>query len=345
MSEPASVVREGLQVHRNESFVDLGQLKVGFKGGDPCQPRYESLYRYHSAPENEEQIEPAFQIASTVKTVSVGLALADENIAFVEEVNPPRPVCREVGQEGPDPALEIAYDPNDKSRCILTWTTPKDPVAKAFRIYCRRREEPFTDEHKVHGGIVLVFSTHPSGTMGKEISPPGDHEHKDHHLIYLIGADKNHRPIYDIHQSVHSQVHKDVEIEPAFRIRRKQKPLSFRMGLKIYQAEWYEKVHFPSKEGQPGELTYLLNAEKDSFQFNWNIEDPGNAPARVTPFHLFPKLPADAFNQPLPAELAEWETWENYDRALKDIGIDPTVIQLPVCDPYYGVCSYYEINE
>ncbi len=342
MSNTASTASDRLEVRQEKAPVPLGLFKVRFKNEDPCRPRYEDLYRYHSAEEKENQIEPAFQIANTVEAVSIIFALDSSEMEFVPEDKVSSPLCREMGEKAPSPDLKVDYHEGDKSRCVLTWNTPREPAVKVFRIYCRRKQGEFTKEHKVHGGIFVVFSTYSTGTMGKQILPP-DHQHEDHHEVHLLGTDQHHRPLYDIHQAV--QVPKTIEIEPAYRIRRTQKVLSFRMNMKIKKAQWEDKVIFPQPGGKPAELTHeLTGAAKDSFRFQWTVKNPTDS-GKVTTFHLVPKLADDALTQPLPAELAEWETWENYAEALKEIGIDPTVVQPPRCDDIFQVCIAYDADD
>lgn len=348
MSETAMAVQERLPAERsagpggdpNAESVDLGQLQVQFKEGDPCRPRYEILYRYHFQSTKEGQIEPAFQIASSVKKVSMVLSLASNQVEFVPE-DDLRPLCRELGQKAPDPNLEVKYLPLDKSRCSLAWAA-QPAMVKAFRIYCRKKGAVFTDEQKTHGGIIVVFSTHPAGKMGKEIKPLS-HQHQDHHDVHLVGADKHHRPIYDIHQDVHDTFHHLVEIEPAYRLRPQQKALSFRMIMKIHEAQWKNEVKFPPP-GKPEELQHELKDGDKRFEFQWTVKNPQDVPAKVCNFHLVPKLPGEVYARPLPADLAVWGTWESYAAALEEIGTDPVIIQPPTCDPVFG-CVYPNPSE
>lgn len=316
---------------QDKPHVDLGLFKVAFKHGDPCRPMYKDLYHYHSQADKGAQMEPAFQIAKNVKKVSVTFALEGSAVELVPEGN--QPLCREMGKKDPDPALEAEYAGNN--HCRLTWTLKPDQI-RVFRIYCRSKKGDFPDAHKVHAGIFVVFSTFNTDKMRKKIPPP-DHTHEDHHKIHLLGADQHHRPIYDIHQSIHHKVDQDAEIEPAYRLRRWQTVLSFWMNMKIKKAQWTEKVVFPQTGKKPDELTCKLTA-KDSFWFEWTVKNPKHSPAEVSTFHLVPKL-ADDLPEALPPDLAEWGSWENYAAALQDIGIDPTVIQPPTCDPVYGVCD------
>jgi hypothetical protein len=327
MSQTARGVRDSFEV--DPGAVDLGKIKVQFKEGNPCLPRYPDLYRY---PGLQGQVEPAFQLASAVTQVSVVLALDSDQVELMPDPKDDKlPLCREWGQKNPDAALKVEYPNGDKSRCSLVWK-PQASTLKAFKIYCRKKDGEPTQEEQVHGGVIVVFSTYSSGKMGKGITPPA-HQHGDHHRIHLLGSDSKGRPIYDIHQEVQATYHEHVEIEPAYRLRWQQEILSFAKVMKIAQAQWQDKVIFPQTGQKPPELTHGLTGEGKEFQFKWTVENPINAPAKVTTFHLVPKLADGTVGQPLPPALAHWGTWERYAEALERIGIDPIIVQPPSCDP------------
>lgn len=310
---------------------------IGFEEGDPCRPRYGDLYEAHTRPE-EVQLEPAFQVGGKVKKLSINVRLDQQ--APVELVDDPerpgRALCRVLNE--PDYRPQVTYKGQGRRACTLTWERLSEvPVTRVFRIYCRPTEGRFTDEQKIHGGLFLAFTTAPVGKMGRAIpsKPPGN---DDRRKVFLIGADEQHRPIYDAHKRRLSGGDSDIELEPAFRVRKKAR-LSFEASIAIPHAAWGPDLTFLQPRQQPAELRCELASEGKTYLFDW--ENHAGKEGRITSFHLHPILPDAVLDSPLPKSLLDegWEGWEEYREALEDIGVDPTIIEPPSCDPVYGVCS------
>ncbi|HKV09717.1 MAG TPA: hypothetical protein VJ725_16365 [Thermoanaerobaculia bacterium] len=301
---------------------DLQLTGIHFKDNDPCKPLYPSLYKpFPDAP--YAGLEPAFQIDPGVGSLSVYVSLAESSdvVLIADPKSPGKPLCRVLNE--PDYEPEIAFAGSDPKSCWLTWKNLQDvPKTRVFRIYCQPKAGEFTDEQKVYGGIFLAFTTHETGTMGKEIKPE-DVFNDDPRKIYLIGADIEHRPIYELHSGA-QPVNPKIEQEVAYRIRAKHE-LPFQMRVAIKGAEWDSDLSF----FRPVELESKLSGPTE-FDFFWKDYDI----AKVTLFHAVPHLGTGNENQVPPG----W-TPEEYDRALRNIGVDPTIIQPPKCDPVYGVCA------
>lgn len=298
---------------------DLEITGITFDGNDPCKPLYPSLYK----PFPYAGLEPAFQVDPETSSLSVYISLAESSgVVLIDDLKDPgKPLCRVLNE--PDYEPEIAFAGEDRKSCRLTWKNfPGAAKTRVFRIYCKPQTGEFTDEQKVYGGLFLAFTTHATGTMGKEI-PPEDVGNEDPRKIYLIGADAMHRPIYELHKGAHPMNPK-IEQEVAYRIRAKNE-LPFGMLVAIKGAEWDPELSF----FQPVELQSKLPSPTE-FDFSWKDHDL----AKITMFHAVPQLGRGNENQVPPG----W-TPEEYDRALRDVGVDPTIIQPPKCDPVYGVCA------
>lgn len=315
MRESTSAVVESPRAEASE----LQITGIRFKDNDPCKPLYPSLYKpFPDAP--YAGLEPAFQVDPSVASLSVEVSLEDSEVVMVEDPDDPaRPLCRVLNEPSYKP--EIVF--TGPKSCLLTWKSlPGVPKTRIFRIYCKPQTGEFTDEQKVYGGIFLAFTTHETGTMGKEIPPEGV-DNNDPRKIYLIGADAAHRPLYELHSGAHPENPK-IEQEVAYRGRMKNE-LSFQMLLTIKGAVWEQDPKFFA----PVELRQEL-ASPTEFDFSWKDHET----AKITTFHAVPYLGRGNENQVPPG----W-TLDEYDRALRDIGVDPTIIQPPKCDPVYGVCA------
>ncbi|HSK76617.1 MAG TPA: hypothetical protein VLQ45_09185 [Thermoanaerobaculia bacterium] len=315
MRETTSAVAESPRAEVS----DLEITGVAFEGNDPCKPLYPSLYKAFP----HAGLEPAFQIDPSIPSLSVEISLAeDSEVVMVQERDDPtRPLCRVLNEPFYKP--EIVFLGGAQS-CLLTWKSlPGAPKTRVFRIYCQPKMGEFTDEQKIYGGIFLAFTTHETGNMGKEI-PPEPVFNEDPRKIYLTGADAAHRPVYELHSGVHP-VNPKIEQEVAYRIRAKNE-LPFEMLLAIKAAVWEPDLRF----FQPMELSHAPQSPTQS-HFSWKDYDI----AKVTTFHAVPKLAAEKGEEDLPSG---W-TRSEYEAALADIGVDPTIIQPPKCDPVYGVCA------
>jgi len=318
MRESTSAVMESPRAE----ISDLEITGVTFEGNDPCKPVYPSLYKpFLGAP--YAGLEPAFQVDPGISSLSVYISLEESSeVLLVDDPKDPgQPLCRVLNE--PDYKPVIAFAGSDQKSCRLTWENLENvPKTRVFRIYCQPKTGEFKDEQKVYGGIFLAFTLHETGTMGKEIAPEGV-DNKDPRNIYLIGADAAHRPIYELHSGVHPENPK-IEQEVAYRVLVKNE-LSFRMLVAIKGAEWDPDLSF----FQPVELQSTPPSPTE-FDFSWKDHDL----AKVTLFHAVPHLGRGNENQVPPG----WTPGE-YDSALRDVGVDPTIIQPPKCDPVYGVCA------
>jgi hypothetical protein len=321
---------------------------ITFEGGDPCRPRYGSLYKAHfprEFPSEDVQLEPAFQVGDDVDAFSVTLHLhKDAPVDFVKD--PARlghPLCRVLNEPCGKP--DIDYKCGDSRACTVTWKRLSGgAVTRIFRIYCRPKEGDFTDEQKVYGGIFLAFTTAPVGSMGKRIKPKPS-GNNDRREVFLIGTDEQHRPIYDVHSKKLPCGEWGIEIEPAFRVRR-GRLLEFSMTMGIPYAGWKDGLTFLQPPAQPEWLTRSWRPEK--YGFGWQTPTQPCVDhhkecyqARITSFHLHPILPDAFLCSSLPQDLVdqEWKSWQEYKQAVEQIGVDPTIIEPPSCDPVYKVCD------
>lgn len=308
---------------------------ITFQGGDPCRPRYEGFYKKPHSP--IVQLEPAFQVGDGINELSVTLGLASPDVVFVEESSS-APLCRVLNHPADKPLIEFVGA--DHTTCRLTWKRAGGPKTRVYRIYCRRKNGKFTDEHKVHGGLFLAFTTENGGNMGKPI-PPQDPGNTDRQKVYLIGADQKHRPVYDLHHE--TKLPDRVESEPAFRVR-EGKVLEFEMNMYIKGAEWKKGLKFLQPPSNPEWLSSDWSSK--IYTFRWQSADrqckvpptPECKQGEIVSFHLYPTLPARTGELDTMLEEMGW-IWEDYKEAVEAIGIDPTIIQPPSCDPVYNVCS------
>lgn len=305
---------------------------IQFADGDPCRPRYPDFYYLPVGGDIPVQVEPAFQIGDGVQELSVRLDLAaDSEVEFTLEDG--LPLCWEINH---GQVLEVQGSP---SSCTLTWKRDdKLPLTRAFRLYCRRKgTEPPTDEVRVHGGLFLAFTTYPTGAMGREIPPQIPHA-PNYRDVILMGSDKNHRPLYDVHH-LETALPEKVEIEPAFRVREGW-PLDFGMVMGILYGRWLEELIFIQPETKPESLDCTFSSDEPTvYRFRWQQKPPRPCDkpedcftGQIVTFHLKPILPRfENFY------LKGW-TQQEYREAIEGIGVDPTIIQPPPCDPFYQVC-------
>lgn len=309
---------------------------ITFAGKDPCRPKYNGFYRGpHSGP---VQLEPAFQVGNDVEQLKVTLGLeSSDGIVFVEDPDPERPdrpLCRVLDDKDFRPDIE--FSPGDRTSCILTWKRlPDAPVTRVFRVYCKPKGGEPSPEQKVHGGLFLAFITYPLTGMGREIEErdPGN---QDRGRIHLTGADRKHRPLYDLHE-LKLPEDLDVELEPAYRVRRSV-PFQFEAIIHIEDAVWGDELTFLQPTTKPDELC-VERLSPTAFGFGWN--GTGTEEARITTFHLQPIVSPEAVKGDFPESLLAlgWTGWDEYAAALQKLSADPTIIQPPSCDPVYNVCS------
>lgn len=313
---------------------------IRFADGDPCRPLYPDLYEFPVGGQLPVQVEPAFQIGDGIGELSVELDLdegSDVEFTLGEEG---RPVCWEINGER---VLDLE---GSSSSCVFIWRRDETrPRARAFRIYCQSKSAKPTDEVKVHGGLFLAFITATTGQMGREILP---HQlpAPNYRDIVLLGSDENHRPLYDVHRSG-IVLPEQVEIEPAFRVR-EGRPLDFNMQMGILYAVWQEDLKFIQPEYKPVPLSGSYSPdEPTAYRFHWHqkMPRPCQKPedcysGKVVAFHLQPTLPPEVETNAAFLDKLERQGWalDQYRRALQEIGVDPTIIQPPPCDPFYQVC-------
>jgi hypothetical protein len=317
---------------------------IFFEAGNLSRPRYPHFYRYPKPPTPALQLEPAFQVDDEVKELSVQLDLAiekpDVQVEFVDDRDDPgKPLCRELNDSGLEQP-QVEYFGSSKTSCVLTWKAVEGaPKTRVFRLYCQRQQgKDLTDEEKVYGGLFLTFTTDPTGQIGKEIEPtkfpdlrPGS--------VWLLGSNVSHSPLYDQHHPL--AMPEGVEIEPAFRIREGHQ-LNFGMVQGIDYASWLPQLKFLQPPEKPDALDFTHTSTYYSFSWRSAPRDCQTGIAdcyegQVVTFHLQPILPETHANFVGALLEAGW-TVEDYRAALEGIGVDPTIIQPPPCDPFYQVC-------
>lgn len=303
---------------------------IFFVDRDPCQPRYPDFYLLPVGGDIPVQVEPAFQIGDGVNELSVQLELdAGSEVEFTLEGN--HPLCWELNHG----KVEVQ---GSLSSCTLIWQRDeKLPPTRVFRLYCQRKGTKLTNEQKVHGGLFLAFTTAPTGEMGRKI-PPQNPPAPDYQDVVLMGSDEDYRPLYDVHR-LEIVLPKKVEIEPAFRVR-EGCPLDFGMVMGILYGQWLEDLKFIQPETKPESLDCTFSPDEPTvYRFRWQQKPPRPCAepkdcftGQVVTFHLQPTL-----DESQNFDLEGW-TPDEYQAALEKIGVDPTIIQPPPCDPFYQVC-------
>lgn len=317
--------------------VDMGRVR--FEKGDPCRPKYEDLYQ--NPPDDQGiLLEPALQVGEDIDTFEVRLELTAGDVEITDEDG--RPLCRELNR--PEARPEIRYD--GPSAFLLTWNREEPlPATRVFRIYCRRGGQEPTDPEKVYGGIFVAVTTSVS-RLRPSIPYSIVNEIKLSNII-VIGTDSDGRPVYDTFTPMEDNnkaLPSGIELVPAFRAKTGQR-LTFVMTMGIEFAVWDGKVEYIEPKGRrPTPLLEGYSRQKPKkYHFSWETKPTQESYlGDIVTFHLGATLKSSAQARSFPKRLRRlgFASWQDYQKALKLVNADPTIIQPPPCDPVYRVCSY-----